>query len=112
MMKKDRTLPALARKSLSNTGTILIITITLFLVLYISSILLFQNSNFGKYSIFFNTFFNEKPYLLALSLGLTVVLITGSIDISVGGVTGLVAMVIAVMLTEHGIHALCTIPAA
>jgi len=99
-------------KSLNNTYTVLIITISLFLVLYITSVLLFQDSSFGKFSIFFNTFFNEKPYLLALSLGLTIVLITGSIDISVGGVTGLVAMVIAVMLTEHGISAVWTIPAA
>ena len=99
-------------KNLSNTQTILIITISLFLILYITSILLFQSSSFGKFSIFFNTFFNEKPYLLAISLGLTIVLITGSIDISVGGVIGLVAMVIAVMLTEHGINAIWTIPAA
>jgi len=99
-------------KNLSNTTTILIITISLFLILYVSSIILFSESSFGKFSIFFNTFFNEKPYLLALSLGLTVVLITGSIDISVGGVTGLVAMVIAVMLTEHGVSAVWTIPAA
>jgi simple sugar transport system permease protein len=98
------------RSGMSSTGIMLIITITLFLVLYITSIILFRDSNFGKYSIFFNTFFNEKPYLLALSLGLTVVLITGSIDISVGGVTGLVAMVIAVMLTEHGVNAVWSIP--
>jgi len=95
---------------LNNTGIMLIITIALFLTLYISSIFLFRNNSFGKFSIFFNTFFNEKPYLLTLSLGLTIVLITGSIDISVGAVTGLVAMVIAVMLTEHGIHAIWTIP--
>ena len=100
------------RRSLNNTGILLLITITLFLILYIASIVLFRDNNFGKFSIFFNTFFNEKPYLLALSLGLTVVMISGSIDISVGGVTGLVAMVIAVMLTEHGIPAFWTIPAA
>ena len=105
-------LPAIKHRNLGNTGTILIITVSLFLILYVTSIILFRSSNFGKFSIFFNTFFNEKPYLLALSLGLTVVLITGSIDISVGGVTGLVAMVIAVMLTEHGINAFWTIPAA
>ena len=99
-------------KSLSNTGILLIITVTLFLVLYIASVILFKNNNFGKFVIFFNTFFNEKPYLLAISLGLTVVMIAGSIDISVGGVIGLVAMVIAVMLTEHGIGAVWTIPAA
>ncbi|MDR0496856.1 MAG: sugar ABC transporter permease YjfF [Treponema sp.] len=100
------------RKAISNTGILLIITISLFLILYIFSVIMFQDNNFGKFSIFFNTFFNEKPYLLALSLGLTVVLIAGSIDISVGGVTGLVAMVTAVMLTEHGINAMWTIPTA
>ena len=99
-------------RRLNSTALLLIITVTLFFVLYITSVIMFSDSNFGKYSIFFNTFFNEKPYLLALSLGLTVVMITGSIDISVGGVTGLVAMVIAVMLTEHGFHAAWTIPAA
>jgi simple sugar transport system permease protein len=98
------------RKGLDNSGILLIITISLFLILYIASVILFRDSSFGKYSIFFNTFFNEKPYLLAISLGLTVVMIAGSIDISVGGVIGLVAMVIAVMLTEHGIPAIWTIP--
>ena len=114
MKKNDSQAPSLAAKhsSLSNTAIMLIITIALFLILYITSIFLFQSSSFGKFSIFFNTFFNEKPYLLALSLGLTVVLISGSIDISVGGVTGLVAMVTAVMLTEHGIPAFWTIPTA
>ena len=100
------------RRELNSTGLLLIITITLFFILYISSVILFRDSNFGRYSVFFNTFFNSNPYLLALSLGLTVVMICGSIDISVGGVTGLVAMVIAVMLTEYGVSTLWTIPAA
>jgi len=97
--------------SLSNTGIMLLITISLFVLLYTISVILFQDSNFAKFSVFFN-FFNTKAYLLAISLGLTVVMITGSIDISVGGVTGLVSMVIAVMLTENGIHAIWTIPAS
>jgi simple sugar transport system permease protein len=100
------------RKGLNNTGILLIITIALFFILYVTSVILFRDNNFGKFVIFFNTFFNEKPYLLAISLGLTVVMIAGSIDISVGGVIGLVAMVIAVMLTEHGVNAVWTIPAA
>ncbi|MCL1811979.1 MAG: sugar ABC transporter permease YjfF [Treponema sp.] len=110
----DNTTPHLSmkHKNLNNTGILLIITITLFLILYITSIIMFRENSFGKYVIFFNTFFNEKPYLLAISLGLTVVMISGSIDISVGGVVGLVAMVTAVMLTEHGINAIWTIPAA
>ena len=111
-MKNDGPTLAARRKALNNTGILLIITIALFLILYISSIILFRENNFGKFSIFFNTFFNEKPYLLAISLGLTVVMISGSIDISVGGVTGLVAMVIAYSLTEREVNALWAIPMA
>jgi simple sugar transport system permease protein len=70
---------------------------------------MFRDNNFAKFSVFFN-FFNTKAYLLALALGLTVVMITGSIDISVGGVTGLISMVIAAMLTRRGINAIWTIP--
>jgi simple sugar transport system permease protein len=87
----------------------LVITISLFVLLYVISAIMFADSNFAKFSVFFN-FFNTKAYLLALSLGLTAVMITGSIDISVGGVTGLVSMVIAAMLTEQGVHAVWTIP--
>jgi len=98
-------------KKLSNTGIMLVITIGLFVLLYAVSVILFKNNNFAKFSVFFN-FFNTKAYLLAISLGMTVVMITGSIDISVGSVTGLVSMVIAVMLTENGINAVWTIPAS
>lgn len=97
------------RKSFSNTEILLLITITLFVILYVASLILFKDNNFAKFSVFFN-FFNNKAYLLVLSLGLTVVMITGSIDISVGGITGLVSMVIAVMFTEHGMNAFWSIP--
>jgi simple sugar transport system permease protein len=47
-----------------------------------------------------------------LALGLTVVMISGSIDISVGGVTGLVSMVIATMLMGGNVSAIWAIPVA
>jgi len=114
-MKDDRktTLPGqglwIKRKGLSNTGILLLITITLFVLLYAMSLILFKDSNFAKFSVFFNLF-NNKAYLLMLALGLTVVIITGSIDISVGGVTGLVSMVIATMLMDGRTNAWWTIP--
>ncbi len=99
------------RKNLSNTGVLLLITISLFVLMYVISLFLFTDSNFAKYSVFFNLF-NNKAYLLMLALGLTVVMITGSIDISVGGVTGLISMVIAAMLMDGGVSAVWTIPVA
>lgn len=110
---KKTTMPAPApltkRKGMSNTGIMLLITISLFILLYVISSIMFVDSNFAKYSVFFNLL-NLKAYLLMLALGVTVVLITGSIDISVGRVAGLVSMVIAVMLKESGVSAIWAIP--
>ncbi len=89
----------------------LLITISLFVLLYVISTILFADSNFAKFSVFFNLI-NNKAYLLMLALGLTAVMITGSIDISVGAVTGLVSMVIAVMLRSEGVSAVWAIPVA
>ena len=97
------------RKGLNKTGVMLLITISLFVLLYLIASLMFANSNFAKYSVLFNLL-NLKAYLLMLALGVTVVLITGSIDISVGRVAGLISMVIAVMLTDSGVSALWAIP--
>lgn len=102
---------SIKRKGLSNAGKLLLITISLFVLLYAISAFLFVDSNFAKFSVFFNLF-NNKAYLLMLALGVTVVLIAGSIDISVGGVTGLVSMVIAVMLTGNEGSAVWMIPVA
>jgi ribose/xylose/arabinose/galactoside ABC-type transport system permease subunit len=110
---KKTTMPAPApltkRKGLSNTGIMLLITISLFILLYVISSIMFVDSNFAKYSVFFNLL-NLKAYLLMLALGVTVVLITGSIDISVGRVAGLVSMVIAMMLRGSGVSAIWAIP--
>lgn len=100
---------SIRRRGLSNTGVLLLITISLFVLLYVLSLFLFADSNFAKYSVFFNLF-NNKAYLLMLALGLTIVMITGSIDISVGGVTGLISMVIAAMLMDGSVNAMWTIP--
>lgn len=104
-------LKAKKRKSLNNAEALLLITVSLFTIIYIISAIVFSDSNFAKYSVFFNLL-NNKAYLLMLALGLTVVLIAGSIDISVGGVTGLVSMVIATMLLNNDISAIWTIPTA
>lgn len=99
------------RKGFSNAGVLLLITVSLFVLLYVISAILFADSNFVKYSVFFNLI-NNKAYLLMLALGLTVVLISGSIDVSVGGVTGLVSMAIAMVLLDGKVNAIWTIPLA
>ena len=101
----------LTHRKRSSTEILLVITIGLFIALYCISLVAFKDDNFGKYSVFFN-FLNNNAYLLMLSLGLTVVMVTGSIDISVGGVTGLVSMTIAVMLLNDKVSAVWAVVAA
>jgi simple sugar transport system permease protein len=112
---KESTIPGselnMKRKGFSKPGLLLLITISLFVLLYVISLIMFSENNFAKYSVFFNLF-NNKAYLLMLALGLTVVMISGSIDISVGGVTGLVSMVIATLLVGSGVNAVWSIPVA
>ncbi|BDF35438.1 sugar ABC transporter permease [Lachnospiraceae bacterium] len=83
-------------KSMSDTNLLLVITIGVFLLMYVSAIL-FQGSGFLKPQTFFNIL-NANAALIIASCGLTIVMVTGSIDISVGGVAALVSMCCAVYL--------------
>ena len=93
---------ALGRKSLkrrtafSDTNLLLIITIAVFIVMYICAVV-FLKKGFTKPQTFFNIL-NENASLLVLSCGMTLVMITGGIDISVGTMTALVGMSCAVYL--------------
>ncbi|MBP3703601.1 MAG: sugar ABC transporter permease YjfF, partial [Lachnospiraceae bacterium] len=87
-------------KSISDTNLLLIITIVVFFLMYIGAIV-FQGEGFLKAQTFFNIL-NSNAALIILSCGLSLVMINGSIDISVGGVTALVSMCCAVYLDFHG----------
>lgn len=62
---------------------------------------MFQGGGFLKPQTFFNIL-NANAALLIASCGLSIVMITGSIDISVGGVAALVSMCCAVYLDHMG----------
>jgi len=86
------------RTSLTDTNLLLIITVVVFVIMYICAVV-FLKKGFTKPQMFFNIL-NENASLLVLSCGMTLVMITGGIDISVGQVTSLVCMACAVHL-EH-----------
>lgn len=83
-------------RSMSDTNLLLMITIGVFILMYVCAIV-FQGSGFLKPQTFFNIL-NANAALLIASCGLTIVMVTGSIDISVGGVAALVSMCCAVYL--------------
>lgn len=84
---------------MSDTNLLLAITIVVFFAMYIGAIL-FQGKGFLKPQTFFNIL-NANASLIILSCGMSIVMITGGIDISVGGVTALVSMCCAVYLDYH-----------
>jgi len=87
------------RAGLTDTNLLLIITIAVFVVMYICAVA-FLGEGFAKPQQFFNIL-NENAYMIILSCGMTLVMITGGIDISVGQVTSLVAMCCAVYLDRN-----------
>ncbi len=85
---------------LSDSNMLLLITIVVFVVMYI-----FAMAVIGKGFLTgqgFLNILNNNAYMIILACGLSVVMITGGIDISVGGVTALITMCCGVWLDKSG----------
>ena len=80
----------------SDTNLLLTITIIVFFIMYIGAIV-FQGKGFLKPQTFFNIL-NSNAALIITACGMSLVMICGGIDISVGGVVALVSMSCAVYL--------------
>ncbi|MCR5632545.1 MAG: sugar ABC transporter permease YjfF [Eubacterium sp.] len=83
----------------SDTNLLLTITIVVFFLMYLGAILI-QGEGFLKPQTFFNIL-NANAALIITSCGMSIVMICGGIDISVGGVVALVSMSCAVFLDFH-----------
>lgn len=91
---------SLKKVSLSDANLLLTITIVVFFLMYIGA-MIFEGGGFLKPQTFFNIL-NANGALIITACGLSLVMITGSIDISVGGVVALVSMCCAVYLDFNG----------
>ncbi len=85
---------------MSDTNLLLTITIVVFVMMYLSA-MLFIGRGFLRFQMFFNIL-NENAALIILSCGMSIVMITGGIDISVGKLTALICMSAAVNLDYQG----------
>ena len=86
-------------KNMTDTNLLLTITIVVFFLMYIGAIV-FQGEGFLKPQTFLSML-NANAALIITSCGMSLVMITGGIDISVGGVVALVSMCSAVYLDYH-----------
>lgn len=85
---------------MNDTNLLLTITIVIFLAMYIGAVVI-QGGGFTKPQMFFNIL-NANAALIITACGMSIVMISGGIDISVGGVVALVSMSCAVYLDYKG----------
>ncbi len=77
------------------------------LLLYIGAGAKFDN--FFSLRVFIN-FFSENAFLGIAAIGMTFVILSGGIDLSVGGMIGLVSILLAVLIEKMNLHAGIAIP--
>lgn len=99
MVEKKKDVGKKSKIPMTDTNLLLMITIIVFFAMYIGAII-FQGKGFLKPQTFFNIL-NANAALIITSCGMSIVMITGGIDISVGGVAALVSMCCAVYLDFH-----------
>ena len=88
------------REPISNTNLLLIITVCTFVGMYGMAMSVW-GGGFRNPQQFLDLF-NNNSFLIVVACGLTVVMIAGGIDISVGGITALVTMACVVYLDDKG----------
>jgi len=88
------------REPLNDTMLLMLIAIGIFVVMYASAMLLI-GKRFLNFQEIFNLL-NNNAYLIIVGCSLTIVMISGGIDISVGGVVCLSAMSCAKYLQSSG----------
>lgn len=81
-------------RKLDGNSFLLVITIVLFFAIYLIGIMLFKDQGFAKLQNFLNLFISNAG-LIVIAAGMTIVMITGGIDISVGSVVAMVCMILA-----------------
>ena len=87
-------------RSVSDTNLLLAITIIIFVLMYLGA-MIFLGKGFLRAQTFFNIL-NNNAALIILSCGMSIVMISGGIDISLGGLTALICMISAVHLDKNG----------
>ncbi|MBN1265358.1 MAG: sugar ABC transporter permease YjfF [Anaerolineales bacterium] len=85
----------------------ILITVVLFFMTYLAGSLRYDN--FFSTRVFLNLFI-DNSFLFITSIGMTLVIISGGIDLSVAGVMALTAMVSAVLVEYHHFPITAVIP--
>ena len=83
------------KRSVNNHTILLMITVALFVILYIAGCLMYGDKGFTRLQNFLNILINNAA-LICVACGMTCVMLTGGIDISVGSLVAMDCMILAV----------------
>lgn len=87
------------KKKLDSNAVLIIITIALFIVMYAIGCVIYSAKGFGNLQTFLNVLINNAG-LICITCGMTCVMLTGGIDISVGSVVAMDCMLLVYGMTE------------
>lgn len=94
-----------AKDLLLGHNFLLFVTIVLFVLMYIGGLIAYREKNFGNLQVLLNLLISNAG-LVITAVGMTMVLIIGGIDISVGSVVAVTCMMLAAMMEKWQIGAL------
>lgn len=102
MDEKSYSRSSLTKRLLNPKFVMVYATVAVFLLIYLAGALLYADKGFTTLRTFLNLFI-DNAYIGISAVGMTMVLITGGIDLSVGAVASLTGMFIAYGNTKLGI---------
>lgn len=88
-------------KKMNNNSILLMITIILFAVMYMAGCIIYGSKGFTHLQTFLNILINNAG-LICVTCGMTCVMLTGGIDISVGSLVAMDCMFMAVGIEQWG----------
>lgn len=83
------------KKGMNNATLMMIITVSLFFIMYLIGCVIYQDKGFGNFQTFLNVLISNAG-LLCIVCGMTCVILTAGIDISVGSLVAMDCMLLAV----------------
>ncbi len=92
------------KKKLDSNSVLIIITICLFVFMYVVGCAIYQDKGFSNLQTFLNILINNAG-LICVTCGMTCVMLTGGIDISVGSVIAMDCMLLVYGMTEWHVGA-------
>ena len=89
------------KTKINGNNLLLLITIVLFVVMYIGGCIVYADKGFARLQTFFNILINNAG-LICIASGMTCVMLTGGIDISVGSLVAMDCMILAAGIEQWG----------